>query len=653
MNSVADKPFPHLFSPLRLGQKQASNRIFRAATATNLAERFDISDRLLAHYAALARGGTGVVVTEAMRLHPSAVVRGSNIPGFDPKIIPGLTRWAQTVHSAGALLIGQVNHSGRQHNSTSIPGRLIGPSAIACPRSGGVPHAMSAEDINDFIKHTVIAGQNMAKAGFDGIEVHCAQGHLLQQFLSPFSNRRTDEWGGSWDNRIRFLREILRGLRACAPSDFIVGIRLGVDEFTEGGWTLDMSVQLVRQFVDERLIDYVSLSQGNFNTIDTHLPDRHHGQAPFQDLHARLKAAVPQATTITATRIVTPEQADALIANGVADAVALGRALTADPDWPRKAQRGEAADIRLCLGCNHCWDGLHEGSAVLTCVHNPVVGRETELLTVEPAAAPATIVVLGGGPAGMEAARMAAARGHRVVLFEKEKALGGKAFGGSKVGGHHEYGYVASYLDRQVRGSGNIQLRLGESASAQAVVALAPKTVIVATGATSVDPEIAGDGSVPLAALRTLPRSLAGKHVMLLDEDGYWWAAQAAEETVGRGAKLTLVTRFFEPFRELPTVSRIATLRLLDRKGATILALHQLKRVSSGGVIVEHYASGRETTVADVDAIVSIGPQRPNDDCVPELRAAGISDIRIVGDAFTPRRLRHAIHDAHMVARAV
>ena len=176
------------------------------------------------------------------------------------------------------------------------------------------------------------------------------------------------------------------------------------------------------------------MSQGNFNTIDTHLPDRHYDQVPFQDLQARFKAAVPSATTIAATRIVTPEQAESLIAQGKADGVALGRALTVDPDWPRKAEQGEAAGIRLCIGCNHCWDGLHEGSAALTCVHNPVVGRETELSAVVPAQEPGTIVVLGGGPAGMEAARLAAARGHQVVLFEKEHVLGGKVVTGAKSG---------------------------------------------------------------------------------------------------------------------------------------------------------------------------------------------------------------------------
>jgi 2,4-dienoyl-CoA reductase-like NADH-dependent reductase (Old Yellow Enzyme family) len=654
MGDSADEPFPHLFSPLPLGRRQARNRVFRAATATNLAEKFDVSDRLLAHYATLARGGAGVIVTESMRYHPSAMVRGSNIPGFDPKIIPGLTRWANAVHEAGALLIGQINHSGREHNSTTVPARLIGPSAIACPRSGGVPHVMSDEDITDFISHAIAAGRNLSQAGFDGIEVHCAQGHLLQQFISPFSNRRTDRWGGNWDNRARFLREILNGIRAAVSSDFIVGLRLGVDEFTEGGWTLKMSASLVIELQDQELIDYVSLSQGNFNTIDTHLPDRHYEPLPFLDLHAKLKAAAPAATVIAATRIVTPAQAESIIAQGTADGVALGRALTVDPEWPQKAARGDADSIRLCIACNHCWDGLHEGSASLTCVYNPAVGREAELLTVKPADESATIVVLGGGPAGMEAARTAAARGHRVVLFEKENVLGGKVVAGAAIGGHADYRNAATYLEREVRSYGNITLRLDEVASATAVAALNPKAVLVATGATPVPPEIAGDRSVPVVAgFETLAPSLRGQHVLLFDEDGYWWGAQAAEEVVNRGGRLTYVSRFFEPFRELPTVSRIAALRHLDRHDAVVLALHEVTRISSRAVILRHYASGREMRVENVDMIIGIGPQVPNDGCVAELRQAGVANIRIIGDAFAPRRLRHAITEAHAAARSL
>ena len=296
MSAGAAKPFPHLFSPLPLGRRQARNRVFRAATATNLAEKFDVSDRLLAHYATLARGGAGVIVTEAMRMHPSAVVRGSNIPGFDPKIIPGLTRWAEAVHAAGALLIGQINHSGREHNSTTVPARLIGPSAIACPRSGGVPRAMGDDEIEDFIKHAVPpAGTWRRRASTAS---RCIARRATCCSSSCRRSRTSAPTVGAAAGRTASasLREILSGIRASTPSDFIVGMRLGVDEFTDGGWTLEMSARLVGQLV-ERRADRLRLAVARQFQHHRHAPAGPAlPQVPFRDLHAKLKAAVPAAT---------------------------------------------------------------------------------------------------------------------------------------------------------------------------------------------------------------------------------------------------------------------------------------------------------------------------------------------------------------------
>lgn len=645
----ATAPFPHLFSSLRVGKHVAQNRVVRSATTTSLAEKNEVSERLLAHYRALAKGGAGIIVTESMRPHPALLARASNVRVFDPRIVPGLTRWADVAHAEGALIIGQVQHGGRQHTATAVPARLIGPSAIACPRSGGVPHAMTDAEIRDYIAHNVTSAKNLVQAGFDGIEVHGAQGHLVQQFLSPFSNRRTDEWGGSWEKRKRFPQRMLEDIRAAVPPGFVLGYRIGIEEFTEGGWTLDMSIRLLREFAADGLIDYASLSQGNFNTIDTHLPDRHYPMMPFLAEQSKVKVALPTLTTIASTRIVSPEQAESVLAGGFADAIALGRALTVDPHWPRKAQHGEAASIRLCISCNACWGGLDDGTPI-TCVQNPIVGRETVLGEFTPAGTAKTIVVIGGGPAGMEAARVAAARGHRVTLFEKADELGGKTLTGAAVAGHFEYANVAHYLDRMVRKS-RIDLHLGTTATADAILALAPDTVVLATGATPVAPEIESDGSVAvLRDLEAAPTELSGKTILMLDEDGYWWGAQTAQELGKRGGHLVLVTRFFEPFRELPIVSRIAALRNLDGLGAEVLALHEPVRIAGGKVVLRHYSSGRESPRGGIDYVLVVGPQAVNDELLDPLTRAGV-EVHLIGDAYAPRRLRHAIHEGHQLGR--
>jgi 2,4-dienoyl-CoA reductase-like NADH-dependent reductase (Old Yellow Enzyme family) len=641
--------FPHLFSHLSIGKQTAKNRVVRSATTTSLAEKNDVSERLLAHYRSLAKGGAGIIVTESLRPHPALVARASNVRVFDPRIIPGLTRWAEFVHAEGALLFGQLQHGGRQHTATAVPARLIGPSAIACPRSGGVPHAMTDAEIRDYIAHNVVSAKNLVNAGFDGVEIHGAQGHLVQQFLSPFSNRRKDEWGGSWERRKQFPQRMLEDIRAAVPPSFVVGYRIGIEEFTEGGWTLDMSIQLLREFTADGLIDYASLSQGNFNTIDTHLPDRHYPMMPYLAEQSKVKAALPSLITIASTRIVSPEQAESVLAEGFADAIALGRALTVDPDWPSKAQQGEAASIRLCISCNSCWGGLDDGTPI-TCVQNPIVGRETELGELVPAKTPKTIVVVGGGPAGMETARVAAARGHRVTLFEKAANLGGKTLTGAVVAGHFEYANVARYLDRKVRQS-RIDLRLGTLATIDAILALAPDAVVVATGATPVASEIDSDNSVAiLAALDAVPTDLSGKTVLMLDEDGFWWGAQTAQDLAKRGGHLILVTRFFEPFRELPVVSRIAALRNLDRYEVEVIALNEPSRIVNGKVFLRHYSSGREKPRAGIDCVLVVGPQSANDELVQPLTRAGLA-IHLVGDVYAPRRLRHAIHEGHQLGR--
>ncbi|MCS0499826.1 oxidoreductase [Protaetiibacter mangrovi] len=643
---------PRLFEPLDVGARRARNRIVRAATTTNLSEDNGVSDRLIAHYAGIARGGTGTLVTEALRIHPSVLHGPFGIAAFREEALPGLERFAAAIHDEGALLIGQLNHSGRQHTSTSVPPRLVGPSPVACPRSGGVPHELTAAEVSELADGYVRSGLNIARAGFDGVELNGAQGHLLQQFLSPFSNIRDDRYGGDADRRARLALDILGALRAQAPADFAIGYRLGVDEFTDGGLTTELTRDFALRLQDEGLIDYVSFSQGNFNSIATHLPDRHHPRTPFAHVQEQVGRALDRVVRIACTGIVMPEDADRILAGGWADAVALGRALTVDPRWAAKAEAGRDDDIRPCIQCNHCWSGLHEGLVPLTCVQNAEVGRELELRTLPPADPARHVVVVGGGPAGMETARVAVERGHSVTLLEAEADLGGKAGPGvGDLGGVGGFEAAARWLARSID---RAEVRLGVAADAETVLALDPDVVVVATGAAPEAPTVRSDDSVRLVDdVSELPERISGG-VLVFDEDGHYWAAQVAEEVARRGGRAVVVTRFFEPFRELPSVSRIAALRSLDLAEAEIIPMHELVRFEDGTAVLCHYDSRRERVVPDVHAAVWVGPQHARSELVArvgELRPG--LPVHLIGDARAPRRIRNAIREGYELGRRV
>lgn len=643
-----------LFEPLKLGSNVAKNRLVRASTTTNLAEQQSVGDRLLAHYERLARGGVGTIVSEALRMHPTTVHRPSDIGAFLDKNVPGFATWAERMHANDVLIIGQLGHSGRQHTSSMIPGRLVGPSPVACPRSGGVPHPLSIDEIEDLIAGFVTSAKNLAAGGLDGVEINAAQGHLLQQFLSPFSNKRTDQYGGCEEDRWRFLLTVLDLIRDAVGPDFIIGLRLGIEEFTEGGLTVELTNRFVERVVGQGAIDYLSLSQGNFNSIDAHLPDRHLGRTPYAAQQGEVGQTAGGLPVLACTQILTPDDAVDILDRGWADGVALGRALTVDPDWPNKARDGSADRIRTCIQCNHCWAGLHEGDSTLTCVQNAEVGNERAIAESRPTDRPRRVVVIGGGPGGLETARVAASRRHHVTLFERAPRLGGKVESGAELGGHLEYRNAARWLIGEVERL-EVDLRVGEAASIDNVSDCGPDAVVIATGARPVDPGLSTDDSVHVPLdLSELPQDLNGEGVVVFDEDGHYWAAQVTEELALRGASVSLVTRFFEPFREMPIVSRIAALRMLDEYGVEHLPVHEPCRIQDGSVHLRHYLSKRPHMIADVAAAHWVGPQQPNNELVSELQAVVHNDsLFTIGDAFAPRRLQHAMKEGNVTGRSL
>ncbi len=662
MNKAASTPetanawFPELFSSIDIGARRAKNRIMRVATTANLADGNRVGPRVLAFYRELAAGGVGTIVTEALRTQPHDPFGPGALVIFDRDAIDGLRQIADACHSHGALLIGQLNMGGRQHLASRVIPYAVAPSAIACPRSGGVPHELTAREIEDTIETYVSCAVHCIEAGMDGVEIHGAQGHLIQQFVSPYTNRREDDWGGTAEKRLRFATEILKRTRTRIGRG-IVGYRMGVEEFTDSGLGIDDTVAIAQQFVADGLIDYLSLSQGNFNSIETHLPDRHEPVLAYRSLHARFKQACGnQVPVVASTRMPGPEQAEAVIAAGEADMVGLCRPLIVDPQWPAKARRGRSEEIRRCIACNQCWAWIGAGEPI-ACATNPEAGRAHlwPKLARDRAEFSRRVVIVGAGPAGLEAARVCRARGHQVTVLERDAQPGGRLKRVHEVPFFEEMKNLLDYLVPQVA---DADIRYNTPASVELLESMQADDIIIATGAEPMVPELSQDGSVQVTVSDgpiELAQSAAGDHIVIMDEDGYYWTSMLIESAIALGKKPIVVSRFFEICRELPMVSRINLLRQLDRHQGRAIANSLVAGVADGQVAVAHYLTGRVQQLDNIAAVIWAGAARARAELAEQLIANGASKnhVHVIGDAFAPRRLAQALGEAHALARRI
>jgi 2,4-dienoyl-CoA reductase (NADPH2) len=420
----------------------------------------------------------------------------------------------------------------------------------------------------------------------------------------------------------------------------IVGYRLGVDEFSEGGLTIDDACRAAAVLNIGGQIDYFSLSQGNFTSIEKHLPDRHQAPGAFTDLHAKVKRHIGAIPTVTCGRFVDAAMAEQTLAEGKADIIGLSRALTADPDWPRKSAGELGGSITPCIACNQCWVSSMTGEKI-KCVVNPSVGNE--LLPIPPASSTRKhVLVVGGGAAGLEAARTAAERGARVTLMEAGNQLGGRLLAASGLPFQRELSDFATYLAQQTQSSG-AEIRLNSLATMDSIIAEKADAIILALGAQPIAPAVPSDGSIEIFTddVMALPPSEKAAHVIVVDEDGHNWSAAAAEFLALKGCQVTVITPFFEVFRELSSVSRGHVIAVLDRHRVRIVPNTRLVRVQNGAAVLKNKFSGREESTAA--AIIHwIGSLRARDEITKALRLPR-TNIHVIGDAVAPRRLVDAI----------
>lgn len=661
--------YPRLFSPFRLGPVEAPNRVMFAAHFTMFTEpsaRWGepgfYGARLARYLGERAAGGAGIVVAGQAQVHPTTAYQmPNNAIAWDDAAVPGFRVVTNAIHDGGALAFLQLAHNGGVNHGAWSRLPVWAASDVAnSPFEGPAP--MSRAQIAEVVEHFARSAANAAEGGFDGIEVHGAHGYLLHDFLSPRTNHRTDDYGGSLENRLRFPMEVLRAVRDAVGPSRAVGIRLVGDEERgpHGGLTPDDAAEIAARLEDAGLVDFVHVSIGLSGTgmvrpcYTPHLLGTYAAR--------RVKEALRRVPVIAVHRILTPAEAEGILERGDADAVALVRALIADPQWAAKAASGRDGEIRSCVGCNQgCYGNLIR-SLPVTCVTNPAVGRE-DLLglgTLTPAPVRRRVVVVGGGPAGLEAAWVAAARGHDVVLLERAAELGGKVRLAAAIPGRAELVALADWRVGECRRRG-VDVRLGVDATADAVLAFEPDAVVVATGGRASKhgtskahptpiPGVEQDFVVDHETAMLRPDDL-GRRVVVLDAVGHVEGFGLGELLAARGVDTTVVTPLPSPIN-LDAETVAYGLPRAVRAGVRWRPNTVLAAIGEHAVTLVDVLSGAKETIDGVDAVVIRMHGVPESTLADALEGR-VADVLRVGDAVAMRPVDRAIYDGHLAGRRV
>ncbi len=656
--------YPHVFRPLRIGATDLRNRIFVPAHTTNYGADNLPTDRHLAYHRARAAGGAALIVFEGIRVHRSSLGRQQGVNGYEPAAIPRFRRIAEAVQAEGCRLFGQIIHLGRHIDGNFARMPSWSASDIPWSATAPPPHPMTEAEIATVVGAHAEVACNLMEAGLDGIELQMAHGHLLQQFLSPASNRRQDGYGGSAENRLRFALETLRAVRAALGPDRTLGIRISADEFLPGGLVLADMCEVVRRLCTEVQVDFVNVSHSAYHgsyTVSTQMADMAFRLEDFQPLTRGIAKALDGVTrrpaVLTVCRYRQVAQAEAMLAEGAADMVGMARAHVADPEIVAKARSGRSAETRLCIGCNQGCAGFLALSLPITCLVNPAAGREAQwpAPALQPADTRKRVLVIGAGPAGMEAAATAAERGHEVALWEREEAMGGALRWLDRMPLRREFGGLHAHQSQRLAAAG-VSVSLGREAVAGDVRAHGADAVIWATGAAPQGQPLASGGTaLTLEAALAAPEAL-GRRVLLVDALGGWSVVALAEWLADEGRTVTLVAPAGAPGWAISMYSGFALRARLRDKRVRIIAGHALADFAGGVARLTDLSLGEAGMSLEADSVVAPLPGRPRDGLARDLAAldnGAAATARLVGDCQSPRTALEAVFEGHEAGRAL
>lgn len=633
-----------LFEEGQIGRLTIKNRSVMPAMGVGLAEPDgQTNEHIIRYYEERAKGGIGLIITEITRVEP---VYGTGmlcqLGANDPKLIPGLERLADRVHRYGTKIFVQLHHPGRENKSAMIEGRqIVAPSAITCKVTQEEPRALETEEVEDLVK-AFVKGANIAKAaGIDGVELHAAHGYLLDEFLSPYTNVREDKYGGSFEKRFTIMGEIIAGIRATCGKDFPISVRISADEFVEGGLTLEQTVPIAKA-LEECGIDVINVSSGIYESSTTIVEPSSYPQGWKKHLAKAIKEAV-SIPVIAVNNIKDPSVAEALLEEGICDYIGLARASLADPEFMKKTKEGRADEVNRCIGCLNCFGSIGQLGHI-KCTVNPRCGREVEFSQYEKNGENRPVAVIGGGPAGMEAALTLKSRGFAPVIFEKCDVLGGQLNLADKPVLKDKLGAYKDSLIARVKAAG-IEVRLNCEADVDTVKSINPVGVFLTTGGTPIVPAFDGvNGDNVITAEEFLSGAKTVKEGSVAVIGGGNTGMEVAETLAYDGRKVSLIEMMDEIGRGLYRSVLVDYQIRVAKFDETICTGQKVLSIDATGVNVE---STKDQTTSHIDAdnvILAIGVKSENSLLAPLKEA--FDEVVVVGDAARPGRIMEASLDA-------
>ncbi len=636
-----------LFSPVTIGTTELKNRILSTAHQTNHVHDGIPTSAMTAYHEARAKGGVGLIILEAAAVHPSGMLTTHTIAGYDERVISAYRRIADTVHRYQTRVFSQLFHGGREVASSTYRNAAWAPSAVPSLRFSVMPRPMSVSNIHDVIQGFALSARLAKEAGLDGVEICCSHGYLPAQFWSEHVNQRTDQYGGSFENRMRFIVEVCQAVWASVGEDFTVGIRMSADEKTMDGTTVADAVKIVEYLVEQVHLDFINVTAGDSSTYSgsTHIVPPspiEHAYVASDGFRVRMAGAVP---VFVGSRIVDPVEADRIVATGQADVVGMTRALIVDPNMPNKAQRGEMRSVNYCIGCLQACIGHYHRDLPIGCVQNPVAGKEEELerkLSERPRQG-RRVVVVGAGPAGLKAALTAAERGEDVTLIEEQPRIGGLLTLMRRAPMRQEL--ADTMLDNFARNLDRVQidLKLGQRASVDSVRQLKPDLIIVATGATPYRPRIPGiDDPRVFDVDDVFTRSDAmGDRVIVMDLFGDWSGVEAAIFMARLGKNVTLYTARLYIAETVHQYLRNEYLKALYAVGVAMHAHYDMGSLVGDVLTIRNLFTYEPVALREWDSVVLAMGRVPRTHLSEVLGGVGVPVVSI-GDCLAPRTLEEA-----------